>query len=217
MAPFSPFLSSRPFDSAASGRLPKTLALVGLMGAGKTAIGRRLATRLQLAFIDADHEIEQAAGCTISEYFEHHGEAAFRAGERRVIRRLMDNPTHILATGGGAFIDTDTRQLLRERSITLWLRAELDLLVARTARRNTRPLLREGDPREILQRLMSIRYPIYAEADVIVESEDVSPEETVERVLLSLEDFLGYRLATVPGPAVGMASSFRSATGCVVR
>ena len=182
----------------ASSGLARTVVLVGLMGAGKTAIGKRLAVRLGLAFVDADAEIEIAAGCTIDEYFSRHGEAAFREGERRVIARLIEQPVHILATGGGAFIDGTTRTLLRERSMTVWLRADLDLLVARTARRNNRPLLKQGDPREILARLIAIRYPIYQEADLIVDSEDCPLDEMVERVQAAIERHIGRVLSRHP-------------------
>lgn len=165
------------------------------MGAGKTAIGRRVAQRLHLPFVDADHEIEAAAGLTIDEFFERFGEAEFRQGERRVIARLItEGTTQVLATGGGAFIDPLTRALIRTHAISLWLRADLDVLVARTARRTNRPLLKQGDPRDILARLKTVRDPIYAEADIVVDSEDVPPEETVERVMAALHGHLGYRL-----------------------
>ena len=132
--------------------LPRTVALVGLMGAGKSAIGRRLAQRLGLPFVDADDEIERAAGCSISEFFERFGETEFRAGERRVIQRLLEGPPHVLSTGGGAYIDPETRALMREKALTVWLRAELDVLYERVKKRTHRPLLREGNPREILSR-----------------------------------------------------------------
>ena len=173
--------------------LPKTVVLVGLMGAGKSAIGRRLANKLGLPFIDADVEIEAAAGCTIEEIFARDGEAAFRAGERKIIARLLtERPVHILATGGGAFMDPQTRALIRERGLSVWLRAELDILLARTARRSHRPLLKKGDPREILSRLMEQRYPVYAEADLTVISDENPPEHTVERVIEALEDHFGH-------------------------
>lgn len=173
--------------------LPKTVVLVGLMGAGKSAIGRRLANKLGLPFVDADTEIEAAAGCTIEEIFARDGEAAFRAGERKIIARLLtERPVHILATGGGAFMDPDTRTLVRERATSVWLRAELDILLARTARRTHRPLLKTGDPREILSRLIEQRYPVYAEADLTVESDENPPEHTVERVIEALEDHFGH-------------------------
>ena len=171
--------------------LPRTVALVGLMGAGKTAIGKRLAARLGLPFVDADHAIEKLAGCTIEEYFARHGEADFRRKERQVISRLLTEPVHILATGGGAFVDPETRATMRGHALTVWLRADLDLLVARTARRTNRPLLKQGDPREVLARLIEKRYPIYAEADIIVDSEDSPLEEMVERVLRVVERHLG--------------------------
>jgi shikimate kinase len=166
----------------------RTIALVGLMGAGKTSIGRRLAQRLGLPFIDADAEIEAAAGMTIPEIFERHGETAFRDGERRVIARLLDNPPHVLATGGGAFMDPATRVLLRARAVTVWLRADLELMLARVGKRGlgNRPLLRGGDPRVVLEGLMAERYPVYAEADLTVDSRDGPAEATVERVLEAL-------------------------------
>jgi shikimate kinase len=174
--------------------LPRTLVLVGLMGAGKTSVGRRIAQRLGLGFVDADAEIETAAGCTIPEIFARHGEAAFRDGERRVIARLLEEPVHVLATGGGAFMDTDTRACIRARGISLWLRAELDVLVRRVARRTNRPLLNQGDPREILTRLMTIRHPVYAEADIVVDSLDAPTESTVERCLGAIAAHLGLAL-----------------------
>nr|WP_207483708.1 shikimate kinase [Arenibaculum pallidiluteum] len=154
------------------------------MGAGKTSVGKRLAARLGLPFRDADTEIESAAGCTIEEIFARFGEAEFRAGERKVIARLLqEEPVHVLATGGGAFMDPDTRGLVRSQGISVWLKADLDVLARRTARRTNRPLLNKGDPRETLARLIALRYPVYAEADLTVESEDVPPEKTVEKVL----------------------------------
>ncbi len=175
--------------------LPKSIVMVGLMGAGKTAIGHRLAARLALPFIDADSEVEAAAGCTISEIFERHGEAAFRDGERRVIARLLDEPRRVLATGGGAFIDADTRALIGREAISVWLRAELEVLVRRTARRDSRPLLKRGNPRQILGRLIEERYPIYAQADIVVDSVDGPPEDTVDNVLAALERHLSGREA----------------------
>ena len=164
-------------------RIECSIVLVGLMGAGKSAIGRRLASRLGMPFVDADTEIERAAGCSISDIFELHGEAAFRDGERRVIARLLARPAHVLATGGGAFMDAGTRAAIRESGISVWLRADLDLLVSRVSRRSNRPLLAGGDPRTILQRLMDERHPTYAEADVVVDSMDGPHEQTVEAVL----------------------------------
>jgi shikimate kinase len=167
-------------------RAPKTIALVGLMGVGKTSIGRRLAQRLELPFVDADTEIEAAAGTSIEEIFERHGEAAFRDGERRVMARLLDAPPRVLATGGGAFMDTATRALLRNHTVTVWLRADLEVMLARVSRRNNRPLLKTGDPRAVLERLIAERYPVYAEADLTVDSIDGPPDATVERVIAAL-------------------------------
>ncbi len=170
---------------------PRTIALVGLMGAGKSCIGRLLATALDLPFVDADKEIEAAAGCSVEDIFAAHGEAAFRDGERRVIARLLTQPKMVLATGGGAFMDPETRRLILDRATSVWLRADVDLLLRRTARRNNRPLLKRGDPREILARLIKERYPVYAEADVVVDSVDGPPEMTLARVLDGLRKLYG--------------------------
>jgi shikimate kinase len=178
-------------------QVPKTLVLVGLMGAGKSCIGRRLAQRLGLPFVDADREIEEAAGCSIPEIFSRHGEAAFRDGERRVIARLLDGPVQVLATGGGAFMDPRTRALIRERAISIWLRASLDLLVKRVARRNDRPLLQVADPRARLAELLEQRSPVYAQADLVVDSADGPPDVTLERVLAALGAYLGRGAAAV--------------------
>ncbi len=174
-------------------RLTRPVALVGLMGAGKTSIGRRLAQRLQAPFVDSDAEIEAAANATIAEIFERDGEAAFRAGERRVIARLLNDGIQILATGGGAFIDPETRARMRERAVVIWLRADIDTLLKRVARKKTRPLLNNGDPRVILEKLMEARHPIYAEADIAIDSENGSPQTTVDLVIEAL--------AKVPGLA----------------
>lgn len=166
----------------------RSIVLVGLMGAGKTCIGRRLASRLACPFVDADAEIEKAAGCTIEDIFETHGEAAFRDGERRVIARILDGPPVVLATGGGAYMNEETRAGIRQRGISVWIRAELDLLLKRTSRRNNRPLLKRGDRRQIMGTLMAERYPVYAEADLTVDSKDGPPDETVEAVLRALNE-----------------------------
>ena len=170
--------------------VPKSIVLIGLMGAGKSAIGRRLAARLGLPFIDADSEIEKAAGGSIEDIFEAHGEAAFRDGERRVIARLLKGRKHVLATGGGAFMSDQTRKVIHEFGISVWLRADLDLLVERTSRRRNRPLLKQGNPREILARLIEERYPVYAGADAIVDGANVPPENMVDRVIAALRDYL---------------------------
>jgi shikimate kinase len=189
----------------------RPLVLVGLMGAGKSCIGRRLAQRLGLPFVDADREIEQAAGCSIPEIFARHGEQAFRDGERRVILRLLESPPFVLATGGGAFIDPRTRAVIREKAVSIWLRADLDLLVKRTARRNDRPLLQVEDPRAKLAELMAQRYPIYAEADITVDSQDGPPDATLERVLAALADYLKRRSAKAGDIAAADAAPTRAA------
>ncbi|MDX1400529.1 MAG: shikimate kinase [Kiloniellales bacterium] len=165
------------------------IVLVGLMGAGKSCIGRRLAQRLGLPFKDADQEIEEAAGCTIEEIFENHGEAYFRNGERRVIERLLCEKPQVIATGGGAYLDERTRAAIRENGVALWLRADLPLMVKRTARRENRPLLKQGNPKVILQKLIEERYPVYDKADLAVDSVDGPPEVTLQRTLDALESF----------------------------
>lgn len=175
-------------DKKNSTHIQNTIVLVGLMGAGKTCIGRRLAERLGCAFVDADEEIEKAAGCSVPDIFELYGEAAFRDGERRVIARLLNDPPHVLATGGGAFIDPEVRQNIADTATSVWLRADLDLLLQRTARRGDRPLLAQGDRRQTLERLMAERYPIYAEADIVVDSAREVPDVTVERVIAALAE-----------------------------
>lgn len=173
--------------AAAQGFVPsRTIVLVGLMGAGKTKIGRRLAARLNLPFFDSDNEIEAAAGETIEEIFHNRGEAMFRDGERRVIARLLSQPVHVLATGGGAFMDPATRAAIGRRGVSVWLRADLDVLFARVSRRNNRPLLQERDPRAVLADLIERRHPIYAEADLTIDSGDGAPELTVTRTIAAL-------------------------------
>jgi shikimate kinase len=148
----------------------RTVALVGLMGAGKTTVGRRLAQALHLPFADADEEIVHAAGRSIQEIFAEHGECEFRRGERQVIARLLTGPVHVLATGGGAFIDAKTRELMKERAISIWLKAPLEVLMKRVTKRDHRPLLKEDDPQAVMTRLIEERYPIYAEADITIET-----------------------------------------------
>jgi shikimate kinase len=174
---------------AAAGDAERSIVMVGLMGAGKSSIGRRLATRLDLPFVDADTEIEAAAGCTIAEFFERHGEAEFRDGERRVIARLLEDEPKVLATGGGAFMDAETRAAIAQAGISVWLRADLDTLVRRTARRTDRPLLNNGNPTNTLESLMETRHPVYAQADIVVDSNDGPPDETVEHVVEALAAF----------------------------
>jgi shikimate kinase len=166
--------------------LARTVVLVGLMGAGKTKIGRRIAARLELPFFDSDDEIEAAAGETIEEIFANRGEAVFRDGERRVIARLLQGPVHVLATGGGAFMDPQTRRIIAQRGVSVWLRADLDVLFARVSRRTNRPLLKTPDPRAVLAELIERRHPIYAEADLTIDSGDGPPDATAGRAIAEL-------------------------------
>ena len=168
--------------------IKKTIVLVGLMGAGKTTVGRRLARRLGLDFSDSDQEIEKAAQMSVSEIFSSYGEEYFRAGERRVIARLMNDTVCVLATGGGAFINEETRALMKADAITVWLDADLEVLVERTGRRDTRPLLKNGDPEQILARLMEERAPIYAEADIHIHSSDGPHDTVVDAIVNALKD-----------------------------
>ena len=181
----------------------RSVVLVGLMGAGKTAIGRRLAARLGLPFRDSDAEIEAAAGRTVPELFSQFGEAHFRAGERRVVRRLLDGPPIVLATGGGAFMDPATRATVRQRGTSVWLRAPLPVLLQRVARRRNRPLLANGDPAETLARLIALRHPFYAEADIVVDCADDLPDQTTRRVASALAEYKQpHRLPVRTGSAV---------------
>lgn len=167
--------------------LSRTVALVGMMGAGKSSVGRRLSVRLGVEFKDADGEIEQAAGCPIPEIFDRYGEAAFRAGERKVIARLLTEAPHVLATGGGAFIDASTRERLKESAVTVWIKAPVDVLLARVKRRDNRPLLRGDDPRGVLERLLAERTPIYELADVTVESDEGPHSQAVDQIVAALK------------------------------
>lgn len=169
----------------------RTIALVGLMGVGKSSVGRRLASALNLPFRDADAEVEAAAGRTIPEIFAALGEPAFRDGERRVIARLLEGPPHVLATGGGAFMNEETRGLIKARAISVWLKADLDILARRVGRKDSRPLIAGKDPMAVLQAQAEVRYPIYAEADVTVETGDAAHHVTVGQVLEALTAYLG--------------------------
>ncbi len=184
-------------SEAVTPSLARTIALVGLMGAGKSSVGRRLAAKLGAPFYDADEEIELAAGMSVAEIFEHHGEAHFRDGERRVIARLIGNGPSVLATGGGAFVNDETRALLNQQAVTVWLTAELDVLVERTSRRKTRPLLLTGDPREILGNLIKARTPYYSQSAFSVESIGGEPHEAVvARIIDTLKDSGAFQPAT---------------------
>ncbi|MBN8647039.1 MAG: shikimate kinase [Caulobacterales bacterium] len=170
-------------------KLLKTVALVGLMGAGKSTVGRRMAASLGVDFVDADDEIVIAAGRSIKDIFQERGEEEFRAGERRVIARLLEQKPQILATGGGAFMNPLTRIILREKAITVWLRADIDTLMHRVLRRNERPLLQTENPRQTMIDLMHSRYPVYEQADIIVESVDGPHSITVNNVIAALKDY----------------------------
>jgi shikimate kinase len=182
--------SNRLLEAAIETTGNRAIVLVGLMGAGKTSIGRRLADKMGLDFVDADTEIEKAAGKSIPDIFADHGEAHFRDGERRVIARLLDNGRQVLATGGGAFMNEDTRKAIKAQALSVWLKADLDVLLKRVAKRGGRPLLEGRDPAEVLQHLITQRYPVYAEADITVESLDVQHGQMVSEVLKALAEYL---------------------------
>jgi len=168
----------------------RNVVLIGLMGAGKTAVGRRLAQRLGLPFVDADREIERAAGQSVDDIFAEHGEEHFRDGERKVIGRLLDGGPQVLATGGGAYMDARTRRNVAEKGISVWLKADLDVLLERVNRRDNRPLLKTGDPKEVMRKLMDERYPIYAKADVAVQSRNVAHDTIVGEIANALHETL---------------------------
>jgi shikimate kinase len=165
----------------------RPIVLIGLMGVGKTTVGRRLAKALGLKFRDADEEVERAAGRSVSEIFDDFGEAAFRDGERKVIARLLDEPPMVIALGGGAFVDPETRARIKEKGVSVWLQADVDTLVKRVSRRDTRPLLRDQDPRSVLQRLLEARTPAYAEADIHVDASAGSHQTTLDLIMRALE------------------------------
>ncbi len=170
-------------------QLNKSVVLVGLMGAGKTTVGRRLAKVLGVSFKDSDDEISAAAGCSIPDIFEIHGEAIFRDLEQRVIGRLLtDEAPQVLATGGGAWMSPQTRRLIKQHAISVWLKADLEVLLERVSRRGGRPLLEKGDKRAILSKLMDERYPVYAEADMTVESDSGAHERVVESIVDMLRE-----------------------------
>lgn len=168
----------------------KTIALVGLMGVGKTSVGRRLAQQLDLPFADADDEIEKAAGRTIAEIFAERGEPEFREGERRVIARMLDEPPHVMATGGGAFCNPATRKLIRDKAVSIWLKADVDTLLRRVGRKDSRPLLNVADPRAVLERLALEREPFYAEADIHIATGDKPHQATVNAIVEALRAHL---------------------------
>lgn len=167
----------------------RTVALVGLMGAGKSTVGRRLADVLGRQFYDSDNEIEKAAGLSISDIFALHGEEEFRRGEHRVLERLLGEAPHVLATGGGAYLNPDTRDLLREKAVTIWLNADLETLWRRVSRRSHRPLLKADNPKGVLSRLLDERTPIYEKADLVVTSEEGPHRATVNAILKALDEW----------------------------
>lgn len=175
-------------EASANGR--HSLVLLGMMLAGKSAVGRKVAAQLGMPFVDSDAEIEAASGMSISQFFETHGEPEFRKGERRVIARLLGGNPCVLSIGGGAFMDGDTRALIRAHAVSVWIKADIETLVKRAARKDDRPLLRGGDVRERIGSILAVREPVYAEADIVVISDDRPVDETVEKLLQSLDAFL---------------------------
>jgi shikimate kinase len=175
--------------------LDRPIVLVGLMGVGKSTVGRRLARRLGLPFVDSDSAIEDASGLSAAEVFERYGEEDYRDGERRLVARLVDGQVRVIATGGGVFVDPWTRELLNTRAITVWLDAPTDVLADRTSRRNTRPLLRNGDPKSTLERLAEVERPSYSAAHIHVKSGDGAHRDVVEMIVMALVKHLG------PSPA----------------
>ena len=168
----------------------RPIALVGMMGAGKTTVGRRLASKLGRDFIDSDEEVEKAAGMSIEEIFSLHGESDFRSGEERVITRLLKQGGIVLGTGGGAFLNPQTREHIKALAVSVWIKADFELLFARVARRTNRPLLKTANPRETLAKLIDQRYPIYAEADLAVVSRDIPQDQVADEIMRELVKFL---------------------------
>jgi len=191
-------VAGRPEAAIVAALGPRTVTLVGMMGAGKSSIGRRLALRLGIPFVDADVEIEKAAGMTINDIFAVRGEAEFRAGEARVILRLLESGPQVLATGGGAFTNPDTRTAIGAKGISIWLKAEFDVLMKRIKRRHDRPLLKTADPGATLRKLMEERDPVYALADLTVQSREVMHEKIVDEIVSALAGRMGVTCAS-PG------------------
>lgn len=190
----------------------RSIVLVGLMGAGKSTVGRRLAGRLGLPFRDADHEIEQAAGLTIPEIFERHGEPYFREGERKVIQRLLQHGPGVLATGGGAYMSAETREAVTAGGIAIWLRAELEILMRRVRKRQNRPLLKTADPEATMRQLIAHRHPIYALAEITIESREAPHDRVVGEAIEALAAWLAREAAETDRPAFGEAPAETSAT-----
>jgi shikimate kinase len=196
-------LAARPEAAVTAALGRRSIVLVGMMGAGKSSIGRRVALRLGIAFVDADAEIEKAAGMSVSDIFAIRGEAEFRAGEARVIARLLEGGPQVLATGGGAFANAETRAVIAAKGISIWLKADFDVLMKRIRRRHDRPLLKTDDPGATLRRLMEERDPTYALADITVQSRDVLHDKIVDEIVSALAGQLGTADATASAPAQG--------------
>jgi len=180
-------MGDMPDEAEDDSRIPsRPIALVGLMGAGKTTVGRRLANTLNLPFVDADEEIEASAGRSVSDIFADFGEDAFRDGERKVIARLLDDAPKIVALGGGAFATDATRDIVKQKAITIWIKADLDTLMERVSRRETRPLLQTEDPRAVMHTLMTTREAAYEQADIHVDGADGPHHTTVDKILAAL-------------------------------
>lgn len=188
--PAAPITGATAATARPSMVLPKTVALVGLMGVGKTTIGRRLAEHFALPFVDADEEIEKAAGQSVADIFAHYGEAGFRDGEQKVIARLLEDTPRVLATGGGALTHSKTRENLKAKAITIWLRTDIKVLARRVANRPHRPLLKDKNPLDVLKEHVRTRYPLFEIADVVVDTGDNSHTRTVELVLDALKTYL---------------------------
>ncbi|ODT31039.1 MAG: shikimate kinase [Kaistia sp. SCN 65-12] len=200
-------MNAQPRDNASGGHAAllerlggRSVVFVGLMGAGKTAIGRKVATMLSLPFIDSDQEIETVSRMSVPELFEHYGEPEFRALEQRVILRLLEGGPQVLSTGGGAFMNGQTRAAIAAHGVSVWLKAELDVLMERVSKKQNRPLLRNPDPRGVLERLMNERYPVYATADITVQTRDDRKEVIAAEVIAALEGHFSIV------PAVGEAT-----------
>ena len=188
-------IAARPEAAIVAALGKRSVVLVGMMGAGKSSIGRRVALRLSIPFVDADAEIEKAAGMTIPDIFAVRGEAEFRAGEARVIARLLESAPQILATGGGAFMNRDTRAAIAAKGISIWLKAEFDVLMKRIKRRHDRPLLKTEDPGATLRKLMDERYPVYALADITIQSREVLHDRIVDEIVSALAGRMGMTVA----------------------
>ena len=175
----------------------RPIVLIGMMGAGKTTVGRRLAARLGRHFVDSDEEVEKAAGMSIEDIFAARGEADFRAGEVKVIARLLKEGGLVLGTGGGAFMNAETRDLIKQTAVSVWIKADFDLLFQRVSRRSNRPLLKTASPRETLQKLIDARYPTYAEADITITSRDVPQDQVASEVIDAIVAHFGAPAATI--------------------